>query len=100
MVWRTAVRKIIHVDMDAFYASVEQRDDPQLRGTPVIVAWRSKRSVMCAAAYEARSFGVRSAVPAVRTEHLCPMVQMHLHSDRMSTPVIWCAACRASVSVA
>src|SRR5271154_4390123 len=65
-------RKIVHIDMDVFYAAVEQGDDPQLRGEPVIVAWRGNRSVVCAASYEARKFGVHSAMPAVRAERLCP----------------------------
>jgi len=69
-------RTILHVDLDAFYTSVHQRDDPNLRGIPVAVAGRSKRAVVMGASYEARAFGVRSAMPLHEALKICPQLMV------------------------
>src|SRR5258706_7182600 len=74
-------RTILHVDLDAFYTSVHQRDDPKLRGIPVAVAGRSRRAVVMGASYEARAFWVRSAMPLHAALNLCPQLMVATHDD-------------------
>ena len=81
------MRKIIHIDMDAFFASIEQLDNPELRGKPVAVGGSGERSVVAAASYEARKFGIRSAMSSMVAKRLCPDLIFVKHNFTRYTEV-------------
>ena len=92
---------IAHFDIDAFYASVAQRDDPALRGKPLAVAWNGRRSVVLTASYEARPFGVRSAMPLYKARALCPelvVVPPDFERYRAASRAVFAILARAAVA--